>query len=424
MSQLATRLRPKTLDDIIGQPHLTGPDGIITKMVDSGQLSSMILYGKPGTGKTSIAHALSGTTGQAFGYFNASTDPKRKLQDFEKQVAKTKEPIIILLDEIHRLNKTNQDFLLPYIEDGSFIIIGATTENPYITLQPALRSRTQIFQVHPLKPEDIEVAIRRAFDEDDILKNYIFEIDPLAMDLLINRTNGDVRHALNALGFAINAKNLNNYENGDTIKLETADVEQILQQRIIDGDKDGDAHYDLLSAFQKSIRGSDADASLHYLARLLDAGDLVSVVRRLTVIAYEDIGVANPELWIQTYAATQAAQSVGLPEATIPLSAITVQLALSPKSNTTYEAYNQATADLKTHANLTIPPHLRDAHYKGSSELGHGVDYKYPHNYPYAVAQQQYLPNDLLTRTYLAFKESTNDQELKQTYDSLRQYHK
>lgn len=424
MTQLATRLRPKTLDEIIGQPHLTGPDGIITKMVDSGQIGSMILYGEPGTGKTSIAHALSGTTGQNFGYFNASTDPKKKLQDFAKEVDKTGEPIIILLDEIHRLNKTNQDYLLPFVENGEFIIIGATTENPYIAIQPALRSRTQIFQVHPLKPEDIKTALVRAFEQDDVLKEYHFEIDDTAMELLITRTNGDVRHALNALGFAINAKNLNNYEKGDTIKLETEDVEQILQQRAIGGDSDGDTHYDLLSAFQKSIRGSDANGALHYLARLLEAGDIISVVRRLTVIAFEDIGLANPDVWSQTYAATQAAQSVGLPEATIPLSAITVQLALSPKSNASYAGYNAAVQDLRTGADITIPAHLRDAHYKGASELGHGVEYKYPHSYPFAVVDQTYLPDDLLHRKYIEFSESVNDQELKKRYDNLDKFNK
>lgn len=420
MVQLATRMRPKVLTDVIGQEHLTGPDGVITKMANSHMIGSMIIYGPPGTGKTSIAHALSGTTGIPFHYFNASTDPKKKLQDFAKD-ADPEKPIIILLDEIHRLDKPKQDFLLPFIEDGSFIIVGATTENPYINVTPALRSRTQIVQVFGLSPDDIKTAIETALIKDDMLKNYDITIEPTALDLLITRTNGDVRHALNALEFAINVKDP---ANNPTLKLETADVEQVLQQRAIAGDKDGDAHYDLLSAFQKSIRGSDVDASLHYLARLLESGDLISAVRRILVITFEDIGLANPDLWTQAIAATNAAQSVGLPEAVMPLSAIVVQLALSPKSNASHAAYANAMVDIQSGVDLTIPPHLRDAHYKGAKNLGHGQNYKFPHDYPYAAVKQQYLPDSLIDRSYLNFKESKTEEQLDRRYKQLRPYHK
>ena len=420
MVQLATRMRPRTLDQVVGQKHLVGPEGIITKMVNGGTVGSMILYGPPGTGKTSIAHALSGTTGISFEYFNASTDPKKKLQDLAKK-ASTDEPIIILLDEIHRLDKPKQDFLLPYIEEGSFIIVGATTENPYITVTPALRSRTQIFQVEPLQSSDIKETILRAINEDDTLNQYNIDVEDNAMELLITRTNGDVRHALNAFEFAFNAIDK---VNAPDVNVTTEDIEQVMQQRMIEGDKDGDAHYNLLSAFQKSIRGSDVDASLHYLARILESGDLVSAIRRIIVIAFEDIGIANPDIWTQTMAATDAAQSVGLPEAVMPLSAIVVQLALSPKSNASHAGYAKVIEDIKSGVDITIPPHLRDTHYKGASALGNGIGYKFPHDYPYAIVKQHYLPDALINRSYVTFKDSTHDKQLKERYEKLKDFHK
>lgn len=397
MPQLATRLRPQVLEDIIGQTHLTGPNGVLTAMMRAKTLFSMILYGPPGTGKTSIAHALSGSSGVPFEYFNASTDPKKKLQKLAEEASPNK-PLIILLDEIHRLDKPKQDFLLPYIEDGSFVIVGATTENPYINVTPALRSRSQILQVHPLSPDDIDVALERGLEILAQESGANIELDPLAKELLMTRTNGDVRHALNALEFAFNLHDLSEKD----IKLTQENIENVIQQRAIDGDKDGDAHYDLLSAFQKSIRGSDADAAIHYLARLLEAGDLISACRRLIVIAFEDIGLADPSVWAEVIAATEAAQKVGLPEATIPLSAITTKLALSPKSNTSYKAYAKAAEDLNNHYDLTIPSHLKDTHYKGSDKLGH-VGYIYPHDYPRAMVKQQYLPDDLASRRYIEF---------------------
>lgn len=419
MVQLATRMRPTTLDEIIGQEHLVGDNGVITKMARGGTVGSMILYGPPGTGKTSIAHALSGTTGIPFTYFNASTDPKKKLQDFAKK-ASIDEPLIILLDEIHRLDKPKQDFLLPYIEEGSFIIVGATTENPYITVTPALRSRTQILQVEPLESSHIEKALLNAIENDDDLQQYDFNIDEDAMNLLITRTNGDVRHALNAFEFAVNAIDK---DPDKEVHVKTEDIEQVMQQRIIDGDKDGDAHYNLLSAFQKSIRGSDVDAALHYLARILESGDLISAVRRIIVIAFEDIGLANTDVWTQVIAATDAAQSVGLPEAIMPLSAIVVQLALSPKSDAAHEAYSRALEDIKSGADISIPKHLRDTHYKGAADLGH-VGYKYPHDYPYAAVKQQYLPNELAHKQYFKPKESAYEEQLNDRYNKLKPLHK
>lgn len=419
MVQLATRMRPETLDQIIGQEHLVGDNGVITKMARGGTVGSMLLYGPPGTGKTSIAHALSGTTGIPFNYFNASTDPKKKLQDFAK-VASIDEPMIILLDEIHRLDKPKQDFLLPFIEEGSFIIVGATTENPYITVTPALRSRTQILQVHPLESSDIEQALTYAIENDDDLKQYDFKIDDNAMELLITRTNGDVRHALNAFEFAVNA--IDKKPNTE-VHVQTEDIEQVMQQRIIEADKDGDGHYNLLSAFQKSIRGSDVDAALHYLARILESGDLVSAIRRIIVIAFEDVGLANTDVWTQVMAATDAAQSVGLPEAVMPLSAIVVQLALSPKSDAAHTAYSRALGDIKDGADIAIPKHLRDTHFKGADKLGH-VGYMYPHDYPYAAVKQQYLPDALKHREYFKGKESAYEEQLTNRYDKLKPLHK
>lgn len=415
MVQLATRMRPITLDQVIGQEHLTGPNGVITKMANSHNIGSMLLYGPPGTGKTSIAHALSGTTGIPFYYYNASIDPKKKLQDFSK-IATPEKPIIILLDEIHRLDKPKQDFLLPYIEDGSFIIVGATTENPYINVTPALRSRTQIFQVNPLTPKDIHTAIQSALTRDETLNKYTITIEDTALDLLITRTNGDVRHALNALEFAVNIKDP---ENNPDVKIQTADVEQVLQQRAIAGDKDGDEHYNLLSALQKSIRGSDTDATLHYLARLIQVGDLVSIVRRFLVIAYEDIGLADPMIGPETLAAVTTAERVGFPEARIPLAQIAVRLALSPKSNVAYKALDQAIAELNGDRDIEIPPHLKDSHYKGAAKLGHGVGYQYPHDYPYGVTQQQYLPDDFQQDRYLQFRDDTDIPNVKKRYQSI-----
>ncbi|MDN6543265.1 MAG: replication-associated recombination protein A, partial [Lentilactobacillus parabuchneri] len=288
---LAYRMRPTRIEDIVGQQDLVGPGKIIDRMVRAKMLSSMILYGPPGTGKTSIASAIAGSTKYAFRMLNAATDAKKDLQVVAEE-AKMSGTVVLLLDEIHRLDKTKQDFLLPLLENGSIILIGATTENPYININPAIRSRTQIFEVHPLSADDIKKALQRALaDKEKGLGNYPVTITDSAINFLSTATNGDLRSSLNALELAVKSTEKNAEGN---IPVTQAVVEECLQRKALNSDKDGDAHYDVISAFQKSIRGSDVDAALHYAGRLIESGDLISVMRRLMVIAYEDIGLANP----------------------------------------------------------------------------------------------------------------------------------
>ncbi|MBG9989248.1 replication-associated recombination protein A [Aerococcaceae bacterium DSM 111176] len=415
---LAYRMRPKSIDEVLGQEHLVGEGKIIRRMVDAGRLSSMILYGPPGTGKTSIASAIAGTTKLAFRMLNAATDSKKDLEVVVEE-AKMSGSVILLLDEIHRLNKVKQDFLLPHLENGRVILIGATTENPYISINPAIRSRTQIFQVEPLKSEDIKLGIERALEEPKRgLGDYEVEIADDILNHFSHVTNGDIRSALNALELAV----LSTQPNEDGVIVITQEIaEECLQHKRLVHDKDGDAHYDTISALQKSIRGSDVNAALYYLAVLLEAGELQIACRRLLIIAYEDIGLGNPAATQRTVAAIQAAEKVGLPEAQIPLAFAAVDLALSPKSNTTYQALNAAMADVRAGNVGPIPDHLRDAHYSGASKLGHGVGYKYPHDYPNHHVAQQYLPDELKGREYfVADPTGKYEAALQQIYQQLR----
>lgn len=418
---LAYKMRPKTIDDIVGQEHLVGPGKIIHRMVDAKLLSSMILYGPPGIGKTSIASAIAGSTQYAFRSLNAATDGQKELKIVAEE-AKLSGTVVLLLDEIHRLNKTKQDFLLPLLEQGSIILIGATTENPYINISPAIRSRTQIFELFPLNEHDLEKAVHRALSDTEVgLGNMNIQLEDSAMKLLVTSTNGDLRSILNGLELA--AKSTQPDHDG-VIHLSLEIIEESIQRKAITADKDGDSHYDVISAFQKSIRGSDANAALHYMGRLLEAGDLVSVVRRLTVCAYEDIGLANPQACARAVEATQAALSLGLPEARIPLSVAVIDLCLSPKSNSAMSAIDNATSDIQSGKAGNIPDHLKDAHYSGAKKLGHGVDYKYPHNYPNDWVSQQYLPDNLKNSHYYEPKETGKyEQALKQQYKKINDAH-
>ncbi|MDF7627553.1 replication-associated recombination protein A [Lactobacillaceae bacterium L1_55_11] len=420
MSQqpLAYRMRPKKIEDIVGQQDLVGKNKIIWRMVQAKRLRSMILYGPPGTGKTSIASAIAGSTSFSFRMLNAATDSQKDLQIVAEE-AKMSGTVVLLLDEIHRLNKVKQDFLLPHLESGAIILIGATTENPYLNVTPAIRSRTQIFEVKPLQPKDIELAIQRALtDKENGLGEYDIDLEPSAMDHLTTATNGDLRSALNALELAV--LSATPAEDG-SIKITLADVEETLQKRSLSADKDGDAHYDVVSALQKSIRGSDVDAALHYTARLIAAGDLPSIVRRLTVTAYEDVGIANPAAVQRAVTALQAAQAVGFPEARIPIANAVVELALSPKSNAAYKAMDQALSDVNSGKHFDIPAHLKDAHYKGAKKLGHGLDYLYPHDYPNDWVAQQYLPTPLKGKHYFQAKGNSNtEQQYADIYQSLK----
>ena len=388
---LALRMRPRTISEVIGQKHLVGEGKIIRRMVEANMLSSMILYGPPGIGKTSIASAIAGTTKFAFRTFNATVDSKKRLQEIAEE-AKFSGGLVLLLDEIHRLDKAKQDFLLPLLENGNIIMIGATTENPFFSVTPAIRSRVQIFELEPLSNEDIKEAILNVLGDKE--RGFAFEVhlDDDALDFIATATNGDLRSAYNSLDLAVMSTPASgNGQHHITLDI----VENSLQRSYITMDKDGDGHYDVLSALQKSIRGSDVNASLHYAARLVEAGDLPSLARRLTVIAYEDIGLANPDAQVHTVTALEAAQKIGFPEARILIANVVIDLALSPKSNSAYKAMDAALADLRKSGNLPIPRHLRDGHYAGSKALGNAQDYKYPHAYPEKWVKQQYLPDKL-----------------------------
>ena len=379
MKPLAYRMRPKKLEDIVGQQHLVAPGKILARMVAAKLLSSMILYGPPGTGKTSIASAIAGSTKYAFRMLNAATDSKKELEMVAEE-AKISGTVILLLDEIHRLTKPKQDFLLPHLEKGSIILIGATTENPYITINPAIRSRTQIFEVKPLTEEDIAQAINRALtDKENGLGEQNVVLTDEARLHLTRVTHGDLRSALNGLELAVMSTAPDDL---GVITIDLQTIEECVQRKALVQDKDGDAHYDVISAFQKSIRGSDTDAALHYMARLLEAGDLPSVIRRLLTIAYEDIGLANPNACSHAVQAITAAEKIGLPEARIPLAQAVIELCLSPKSNSAIMAIDAALADVRAGNYGDVPDHLRDAHYQGAKKLGRGIGYKYPHDYP------------------------------------------
>jgi putative ATPase len=414
---LAYRMRPTKIEEIVGQQHLVGEGKIIWRMVQAKRLSSMILYGPPGTGKTSIASAIAGSTQFAFRTLNAATDSKKDLQVVAEE-ARMSGTVVLLLDEIHRLDKTKQDFLLPHLESGAIILIGATTENPYINVTPAIRSRTQIFEVHPLNEADIASAVRRALvDEQNGLADYHVTIKENALQQLTRATNGDLRAALNGLELAV--RSTPEVDGHVTITLPI--IEETVQRKALSADKDGDAHYDVISALQKSIRGSDTDAALHYAARIIESGDLPILTRRLMVIAYEDIGLANPAGAQRAITAIQTALHLGLPEARIPLANAIIELALSPKSNAAYTAMDAALSDVRSAKGQQIPAHLKDAHYKGAADLGHGVDYKYAHNYPNDWVAQQYLPDPLQQQQYFEPKGNSKvEAQLKEVYQQLK----
>lgn len=405
MSNLATRMRPQKIEDVIGQEHLTAPDKILGRMVAAKQMSSIILYGPPGTGKTSMASALSGSLNIPFEYFNASTDDKKKLQTIAKEAEK--QPLILLLDEIHRLDKPKQDFLLPYTENGQIILVGATTENPYISINPAIRSRATLLEIKSVTAEAIADLLEQSLTQDSVLKDYKVDVSRDTLLFIANNSNGDVRKALNSFELAI----LSTPANQNTVTITTPIMEEILQKKVLAGDKDGSEHYNLLSAFQKSIRGSDVNASLHYLARLILSGDLIGICRRLSIIAFEDIGLANPTAVTLTKNAIDVARDTGFPEARIPLAMAVVELALSPKSNNAYMALDRALADINDpEIDTTIPAHLRDAHYKGAYKMG-VVGYSYPHDYNAHYTPQQYLPASLTNAFYLDTENLTTPHE-------------
>lgn len=395
MEILADKLRPKKIDDIIGQKHLVGEGKILTNLVKNKKLFSMIFYGKPGIGKTSIATALVSELEMHYKFLNATVNNK---SDFDTAImeAKMYGDMVLIIDEIHRMNKDKQDLLLPYIENGTIILIGLTTSNPYHKINPAIRSRCQIFELHELSKEDIIDGLNKALPKLDNIK-----IDKDAIDYVANLASGDMRFALNLLEVAY-------YSSDKKITLE--DIKKINNKPVFFHDKDGDGHYDVLSALQKSIRGSDVDASLHYLARLIEAEDLDSIYRRLSVIAYEDIGMANPGIGPRVMAAISAAELVGLPEARIPLGQIVVEMALSPKSNSSHLALDEAINDIIKGNTGNVPDNIKTS----------SPDYLYPHNYPNDWVKQNYMPKNLIGKKYYRPKNNKIEQSLNKLHEEMR----
>ncbi|MDQ1001391.1 putative ATPase [Neobacillus niacini] len=414
---LAFRMRPRTIEEIVGQQHLVGEDKIITRMVKAKQLTSMILYGPPGIGKTSIASAIAGSTKYAFRTLNAVTNNKKDMEIVAAE-AKMSGKVILLLDEVHRLDKGKQDFLLPFLENGMITLIGATTSNPYHAINPAIRSRCQIFELKPLTADEIKLALIRAIeDEERGFGKLKINITEEALTHFASGTNGDVRSSLNALELAVLSTDKDEEE---VIHIDIKSAEECMQKKSYSSDKDGDGHYDVLSAFQKSIRGSDVNAALHYLGRLIEAGDLQSISRRLLVIAYEDVGLASPQAGARTLAAIETSERIGFPEARIPLANAVIELCLSPKSNSAVIAISEAISDIQKGNIGEVPDHLRDAHYKGAQELGRGIGYLYPHDYESGWVPQQYLPNKLKNKQYYQPKKTGKfEQALATVYEKL-----
>ncbi|GGJ66979.1 putative ATPase [Anoxybacillus voinovskiensis] len=413
---LAVRMRPRTIDEIVGQAHIIGPDTALYKMIHNGYVPSLLLYGEPGVGKTSLAYAIAGTVNREFFALNATTSGKKEVEEIVA-AAKMVGNVILFIDEIHRFNKAQQDYLLPNVESGLITLIGATTENPFHEVNPAIRSRCgQIKQLKRLTREEIIVLLKRALqDKARGLGSLSVDIDERFLQLIADGTNGDARSALQALEAVVYAAR----QKDGRIVVDEQLVLDCVEKKGFSHDKKGDTYYSLLSAFQKSVRGSDVDAALHYLARLLEGGDVAAICRRLLVIAYEDIGLANPFLGVKVNAAIQAVERLGLPEARIPLSVVTVELCLSAKSNSAYKALDNAIADVQSGKIGDIPAHLKDAHYDGAKVLGHGKGYLYPHDYPNSWVLQQYLPKELENVQYYYPKENGEEKHYAKVYSRL-----
>lgn len=397
---LAARMRPETIDEVVGQQHIIGEGKLLYRAIKADKLGSLIFYGPPGTGKTTLARVIANTTEANFRQLNATVAGKKDIQEVVKEAKETlgmsMTKTILFIDEIHRFNKAQQDALLPFVEDGTLTLIGATTENPYFEVNKALVSRSRIFQLEPLGRDAIMALLRRTITHEKGLRSYNLEVDDDALEFIADIANGDARVALNAI--ELGALTTDPVNGAVSIDLEVA--EACIQKRAINYDKNGDNHYDVISAFIKSMRGSDPDAAVYYLARMLYAGeDIKFIARRLVICASEDVGNADPQALVVANSAAQAVQFVGMPEAQIILSQAVQYIATAPKSNSSLGIFS-AMEDVRNIQVNSLPNHLKDAHYQNAKDLGHGVDYVYPHDFEDHFYDQQYLPDELVDRVY------------------------
>ena len=423
-SPLASRLRPTTLDEMVGQQHIVGKDKLLYRAIKADKLSSIIFYGPPGTGKTTLAKVIANTTSAEFMQINATSAGKK---DMEEVVVAAKnnqgmygKKTILFIDEIHRFNKGQQDYLLPFVEDGTIILIGATTENPYFEVNPALLSRSVIFELKKLSTDDIRTLLLRAVnDTEKGMGSYHAQIDDDALDFLADMANGDARAALTAIELGI----LTTDRSPDGIIHITLDVAgECIQKRVINYDKTGDNHYDTISAFIKSMRGSDPDAAVYYLARMLYAGeDVKFIARRIMILASEDIGNADPQALQVAVAAAQAVERLGMPEARIVLAQAVTYMASAPKSNSAINAIDKAMRVVQETKTPPVPVHLQDAHYKSAGKLGHGKGYKYAHDYKNHYVKQQYLPDGLTNQVFYEPSENGYEQQIRAYYKKIKE---
>jgi putative ATPase len=400
---LAARMRPRSLEEFVGQEHLVGPGRILRRLVDSGELASVVLYGPPGTGKTTLARILAQSARAHFETLNAVTsgaaDIRRVAQEAHDRLRFHRQRTVVFVDEIHRFNRAQQDLLLPHVEDGTLVLVGATTENPFFALNSTLVSRVRILRLEPLSPEEIRRIVQRALqDSERGLGRLAVELDPQALEHLVHASGGDARVALNALEVAVTTT-APGPDGVRRVGLEA--VVEALQRPVLRYDREGDQHYDTVSAFIKSMRGSDPDAAVYWLVRMLEAGeDPRFVARRMVIHAAEDVGLADPTALLVATAAAHAVEYVGMPEAQIPLAEAAIYIACAPKSNAVVRALARAREDVRTHTPEPVPAHLRDSSYPGAVRLGHGQGYRYPHDYPGGFVEQDYLPEGLRGRVY------------------------
>ena len=421
-SPLASRLRPKTLEEVVGQQHIIGKDKLLYRAIKADKLSSIIFYGPPGTGKTTLAKVIANTTSANFTQINATVAGKKDMEEVVRQAKDNQgmygKKTILFVDEIHRFNKGQQDYLLPFVEDGTLILIGATTENPYFEVNGALISRSSIFELKPLEKEDIRKLIMRALtDEECGMGSYHAIIDEDALEFLADICGGDARNALNAIELGVLTTERS--EDGK-IHITIDVVSECIQKRVVRYDKGGDNHYDTISAFIKSMRGSDPDAAVFYLAKMLYAGeDVKFIARRIMICASEDVGNADPMAISVAVAAAQAVERVGMPEAQIILSQAVLYVATAPKSNSAVNAIMAANAAVRAHK-TTVPSHLQDAHYKGSANLGRGTGYKYAHDYPNHYVEQQYLPEEIKDMQFYEPSDMGYEKEIQEHFRRIK----